>query len=211
MWGGWGDMSLSQSKIKLGILYRLQQAIEKGDASSSYEDILSFYGEKIPQGRVRFAIEELEVDGSIEDVNHPYSNESYYRISRSGIDEVDRALKIPNSFIYRIHNNEPDWIFSDDARNAVLTKKSKSSANGPDTHVFPIPPASKAETGDASSQPFIINNNVNPSFSNQNSTTQANEPEAKQIAKSGTKAAWIGVFVAILAIIVSVLLTWKFG
>lgn len=205
------EMSLSQSKIKLAILYNLQQAIENGDTSSSYDDILLFYGDKIPEGRVDFAIEELSDDGSIENVNHPYSDETYWKISRSGIDEVDRALKIPNSFIRRIHSNEANWLFSEEASNAVLKKKNRRSSEDPDTHILPIPPFSDSEIGDLSSQPVVINNNVNPSFLNQNLTTQANDPDANRIAKSGTKAAWISILVGVIAIVVPLLLVWKFG
>ena len=120
-------MSLSQPKVDLAVLYRLHQHAEAGGEAIPPDDIMRLFNVHMPIRRVQLALSELCAKGDIEEEYHPfYSEVGLWQISRDGMSRVDRALKVPTSFIGRLHQHGDSWLESDEAAQAVLKKLSAS-------------------------------------------------------------------------------------
>ena len=212
-------MPVSQPKIELAVLYKLHQHAEADGEAITPRDVSGLFDVAIANRRVELALNELETRDDVERVYHPhYSDEGLWQISREGMAKVDRALRVPASFIARLHSNGDIWLDSEEAESAVLQKARSKKAEGSifdeqelsdlaeqGTHVFPIPPTSPPDRN-AQPQPFVINNNVSPVFNTNNNNSSSvvqDDPESKSVTKSGVRAGWVAAFLALVAIIVT--------
>ena len=119
-------MTLSQKKIDLAVLYKLHQHAEQGGGDQTSADVARLFKARVPFRRVEVALQELEKSGDVENEYHPfYTDEGgLWQISREGMARVDRALRVPTSFIARLHSNTDVWLESEEAEKAVLKKLS---------------------------------------------------------------------------------------
>ncbi|HEY0310855.1 MAG TPA: hypothetical protein VGC56_00020 [Allosphingosinicella sp.] len=116
-------MSLSQSKIDLAVLYKLHQHADQGGGGIPPGEITYLFEPAMPLRRIELALRELLKIGDVEQEYHPhYLEEGLWQVSREGIAKVDRALRVPASFIARLHVNGDHWLESEEARQAVLKK-----------------------------------------------------------------------------------------
>ena len=121
---------LSPRKIELAILFVLHRHAEANGSAIAMSDVLGLFDSEfhIPLRRVEVALEELEKRQEVTKSYDRYSdNENAWQISGAGIQIVDRALKIPTTFIARLHDNGVIWLASEDAEKAVLNKTKKDA------------------------------------------------------------------------------------
>ena len=144
-------MSISQGKIDLAVLYKMFEDAEKDGSWVTRHHIKALFSIDIPMRRVEAATEKLFADGEIVRDYDPYNlEESRWQLSRDGIDIVERALRVPNSFIARLASYGDGWLETDEAKTAKLNKRAPRVnadtipvVNGAEqvidanTHVFP--------------------------------------------------------------------------
>ncbi|MFL6843856.1 MAG: hypothetical protein ACJ8ER_03115 [Allosphingosinicella sp.] len=172
-------MSLSQAKIDLAVLYKLHQHAEAGGGEITPADVMRLFNVKVSLRRVELALAELYAKGDIEREYHPfYSEEGLWQISRDGMARVDRALKVPTSFIARLHANRDAWLDSEEASKAVLKKLSSGETDFPPEPIRPV---------------------ILPSKSLQAGSKAGGHDWGKHQAL----AAWMAVIVALLGILVT--------
>jgi hypothetical protein len=121
-------VSLSQPKIDLAVLYKLRQQAEAGGGALPPADVTRLFEIEIPLRRVELALEALDAKGDIERDLHEFYPKGAWEISRDGMMIVDRALRVPSSFICRLHQNGDHWLESEEAQKAVLKRLSEPSA-----------------------------------------------------------------------------------
>ena len=122
-------MSLSQPKIDLAVLYKLHQHAEAGEDAIPPVDVSRLFQIDIPVRRIELALEALQAKGDVErKYEHFYLDEGAWDISRDGMMKIDRALRVPTSFIARLHQNGDHWLESEEAQKAVLKRLSEPSA-----------------------------------------------------------------------------------
>lgn len=205
-------MNLDQRKIQLAVLYKLHKKAEGDGRAIDIATLTNLFSIDFPIRRLEFALDALESRGSAESHWHPYQEKVLcWLITKDGMDEVDRALKLPKSFIYRLDAGCDEWLESEEAEKAILQKIAKQKIeetreaefikNG--SYVLPVPPLIETDNPRSKTPSVHITNTVNPTFSNQNSTNSANDPEAIKVARSGNRATWISLGVTIVAIIFS--------
>lgn len=116
-------MSLSQAKIDLAVLYKLHEHAEAGGEAIPPREVVHLFDVHVSTRRVELALEELSAKGDIEREYHPhYSDEGLWQVSREGLAKVDRALRVPSSFIARLQESGDRWLESDEAKQAVLKR-----------------------------------------------------------------------------------------
>ncbi|RYG87596.1 MAG: hypothetical protein EON59_06975 [Alphaproteobacteria bacterium] len=127
---------LSQAKIDLAILYKLHAFAEHDwEAPTPAHLAETFENFPLAVRRVEVALSELESKGYAESFADPDAGVYRWRITREGLGVVDRALRVPASFIARLATNGSSWLSSVDAQKAVLKKLSDA-----DKPVEPDPP-----------------------------------------------------------------------
>jgi hypothetical protein len=125
-------LNLSQAKIDLAVLYKLHQHAEAGGDAIPPNEILRLFGVHIPIRRLELALEELYAKGDVEREYHPfYSDEGLWQVSRDGLARVDRAIRVPASFIGRLHQNGDNWLETEEAEKSVLQKLAAPEAAAP--------------------------------------------------------------------------------
>jgi hypothetical protein len=116
-------MSLSQPKIDLAVLYKLHQHAEAGGEAIPPAAVLRLFQIEVPLRRVELALDALEAKQDVErKYDHFYLNERAWEISHDGMMKVDRAIRVPASFIGRLHQNGDHWLETEEAQKAVLKK-----------------------------------------------------------------------------------------
>lgn len=116
---------ISQPKIDLVVLYKLHQHAEGGGEPLPPVDIQGLFEIAVPLRRVELALEELERRGEVERrYVRLHLDEGAWAISREGLARVDRALRVPSSFLARLHEAGDVWLESEEAESAILKKLS---------------------------------------------------------------------------------------
>jgi len=109
---------------------------EQNGGAITPEDVFRLFDVQVSLRRVELALGELQARGDVDREYHPhYSDEGLWQISRNGMAKVDRALRVPTSFLARLHESGDQWLESDEARDAVLKKLSEAPA----ADVVPVP------------------------------------------------------------------------
>ena len=173
--------TLSQAKVDLAVLYWLWDLAEHDAQPPTPSELAEMFPpELFSIRRIEVALAELEGRGQVEGI--PYPSEGVYRwqITRDGFGVVDRALKLPNTFIARTAT-DPNWLKSDEAAAAVLAK---------------LPVAEPKPTNSPAVKPddlaIHIHNNVNSSNNNALNAPAADPTEPN----SSTRASWFSGWAA---------------
>ncbi|MEY2943876.1 MAG: hypothetical protein RLY97_1890 [Pseudomonadota bacterium] len=197
---------LSQAKIDLAVLLKHFQHAEADGEAQSPQQISGLFAVNIPVYRIRAALNKLESrDEAVREYDRYNEEEGLWRISREGIQTIEKALCLPNSFIARLNKNGDCWLESEEAADAILSKATRY-------HEDQVHPLSKNDGLAASSptvSPIQINNNFTPT------NTITNGSDAVNTVKSDSSGWWsvgiavIGVIVAIVAILVALWVSGK--
>ena len=114
---------LSQAKIDLAVLCKLYQHAESDGEAITPINVSRLFTIPISLRRIEVALEQLERKGEVDREYHPhYSDEGLWQISRAGLNTVDRAIRVPASFIARLHQGGDGWLQSSEASEATLRK-----------------------------------------------------------------------------------------
>ena len=152
---------VSQAKIDLAVLLKLfQHAEANGEAETSLE-ICNLFGVAIPLHRVVAALEGLESRGEVvRKYDRFHDDEGLWHIGRDGIQTVEKALRVPSSFIARLQLNGDQWLESDEAAGASLSKLKRYHPQSP-AQIF----SNDADVASSAAavQPIQITNNFTPS------------------------------------------------
>jgi hypothetical protein len=186
---------LSPAKVELAVLYWLWDLAEHdANAPTPTELARMFPADLFSIRRIEVALRELEDRGHAE--QNPYPSEGVYRwqITRDGFGVVDRALRVPTSFIARTAS-DPSWLGTAEAEKAVLKKAHDAGA----------PLAAPAATAVVEALPSPVSTiNINNTFSPNNAQTvtvpgnnEADARSAKWAGWFGGWGAWVGALVAL--------------
>jgi hypothetical protein len=152
----------------------------------------------VGETQVKLALEHLVKQG-LASSSFDDPSASGFQITRNGI------ISVENNFD-RIDNGTNS---SYRPKPPAFSNEEVDSLAAEGTYVFPAPPDEDA-SADSPPAPVIINNYVSPTFSNSN--VSAADPDAGGVAKSGARAGWANVWVAIIAAIAVILVTlWVAG
>ena len=100
---------ISQPKIDLAVLVVLFGHAEADGDPETPSEIAQMLQGKASIRRVTVALEELVRRGEVDRTyDHRYSDEGLFQISRAGITTIEKALRIPSSFIARLCSNGLD-------------------------------------------------------------------------------------------------------
>ncbi len=184
---------IAQSKIDLAVLLALFDHAEHDGEPLSPSDISHLLKTRVSQKRVSVALEELERRGEVEKTYDQYSDNGLWEISRAGVLTVEKAIKIPNSFIFRLNANGPSWLESDEAEKAVLTKVQRYH------ETEEVGNLSSASASDSTSSP-VFNVNIAPSIVN-SATNNQNQPSSSDVATwFGSWGTWLGAIAALITL-----------
>ena len=112
-----------QAKIDLAVLLKLFQHSEQGGEAETPREVAHLFSTNVSMRRIELALQTLESRGEVQREYHPhYTDEGLWQISLEGLRTVEKALRLPNSFIARLNAGGDDWLQSDEAQNAELTK-----------------------------------------------------------------------------------------
>ncbi len=126
-------VNLSQPKVDLAVLYKLHRHADLGGGPITPEGVMRLFNVHVPFRRVELALEELQGRREVEREYQPlYGEEGLWEISRGGLARVDRALKVPASFIARLHAGGDEWLESDEAAQAILKKLQAGPTKSPE-------------------------------------------------------------------------------
>ena len=174
---------LSQRKIELAVLYKLDLfAEEKGDRPTPGMVSGSFKDVQISLRRVEVTLDELFVRGEAESYPDPQFGFYRWQITRAGFEVVDRALRVPTTFIARLAKNGDAWLESSEAEKAILKKL-------PDREGTARPEPAQPG-GPGTTPPIHITNTFAPQNSN-DLTLRAGKPPIQW-------ATWTNALVALL-------------
>jgi hypothetical protein len=191
---------ISQPKIELAVLYKLHQHAEAGGEPIPPVDVAGLFGIQISNRRIELALEELEQRGEVQrGYDRMYLDEGVWTISRVGLTRIDRALRVPVSFVARLNSETDAWLESDEAKSAVLKSLPKAVPSA-----APMPAATQLPS-------VTINNQMSPSQTvNVSQPSGAPNPHAKSSATAGWTNVWIGVVTGLIAIagLVFAILSW---
>ena len=129
---GTDGLALSSKKIQLVVLHELFGFAERNQNAPTPRDIAkSLDALRVSLRRVEVALNELESLGHAEVHPDPGAGVFRWQITGEGFGVIDRALKIPVSFIARLAANGNAWLATDDAKKAVLKKLDKPEEPSP--------------------------------------------------------------------------------
>lgn len=184
-------MSLSVPKVALAVLYRLHEHAESNGEELLPEDISRLLSGVISTRRIQLGLEELESRQEVENVYHPhYAEEGLWQITRKGMDRVDRALRVPHSFVSRFRASGNAWLLSEEAKTAVLSKVGSADSAEPASKPAPVDPPGTSIRSPVSSATAASSGKLDWS-------------------KIGAIGTWIGVPIAAIAILVSLWIAGK--
>jgi hypothetical protein len=191
---------LSQAKVDLAVLYWLWDLAEHDAEAPTPIDLTHMFpNELFSIRRVEVALGELESRGHVESVPDPEAGVYRWQITRDGFGVVDRALRVPTSFIARIASNGATWLESEDAQNAVLKPLARPAAAA---RSEPSPPGVDGPR-------INITNTFAPE--NANSTTNTVTPGERNDS-SATHASWANALIALVIGIATIVVTlWVAG
>lgn len=117
---------LSAKKIELAVLHKLYQFAERNEEAPTPTVIAgAFKGPEISLRRIEVALDSLVALGQAESIPDPTAGVYRWQIASEGFGVVDRALRIPTTFIARLNLNGDAWLQSEEAEAAVLNKLAK--------------------------------------------------------------------------------------
>ena len=198
---------ISQAKIDLTVLLALFNHSEVDGEAETPSEIARLLEQKFSLRRVTIALEELASRNEVQREYHPhYSDEGLWQISRTGVATVEKALKIPASFIARLNANGLEWLDTDEAEKAVLSKLQRYLDEKPMIEESEVSKATPTHV-----DPFhTISVNVSPTFTNEVITAAPQSSSSDQATWFGSWGTWAGAVAAIAAIFVSLYQTGKF-
>ena len=188
---------ISQEKFDLAVLLALFEHAERnGEAETPNQIAHMLYG-KIASYRISLALEELEQLGEVVREYHPhFSDVGLWQITRRGVAKVEKALKMPNSFIARLHVNGMNWLESDEAINAVLNKISRHQTSD-DSEVPAVFPVTQSDISQ------VVHVNVSPNISNDANNFVPQSRSSDAATWFGSWGTWVAALAAIAAVVVS--------
>lgn len=193
---------ISQPKIDLAVLLALFNHSETGGDSQTPEELVRLLEGKFSTRRIKVALDELRSRNEVVREYNPHYEEGFWEISREGIVTVEKALRIPSSFIARLNANGLEWLETDEADKAVLSKLQRYLDDKP---VLEDPKSIPAQTGNLPN----ISVNVSPTFTNEVNTNASELSSSDQATWFGSWGTWVGAAAAIAAIFVSLYLAGK--
>ena len=115
---------VSQVKVELAVLHKLFEMVEMDYGSGTSVEIVGLFETSISSGRVELALKELERS---QDAMMDPEYQDQWQITREGLRRVERSLAIPSTFLARLHEKGDIWLESDEAENAVIRQRNKTS------------------------------------------------------------------------------------
>ncbi|OBX18357.1 hypothetical protein A9995_12855 [Erythrobacter sp. QSSC1-22B] len=198
---------ISQKKINLAVLYKVYQICEARDQSPTHDQIRgAFNGFILSLRRVEVATEKLQNEGLLDSWGSYDTGHTYCSISGEGLDVVDRALRMPSSFIGRIAAQGDAWLNSDEAEKAILGKRSRLQGDDLANLADVVHPATSRE---ASHAPVTINNNFAPSNFNEQSVES--KQEVQNSPEPSATPQWISILIALLIGVAAIIATLYAG
>lgn len=143
----------------------------------------------IGETQIRLSLTHLENQGLVSS-NFDNPRSSGYQITRGGLLAIERSFERIDEGESSSYRPRASTSFSEDELEEL-------AAEG--TYVFPVPPDSEAQIGNSVPAPIIIHNHMNPVFNNTNTNASSqNDAEVSRIARSGTRAGWVNVLIALV-------------
>ena len=195
-------MKLSQQKIDLAVLHALHKHAEKNGTGMTTDDVAVSFDIDVPYRRVEIALGQLCERGDAER-SPAVRGTVKWQISRAGIETVDRAIKVPTSFIGRLHANGDTWLESDEAQNAVLKKLPIAESAAPTIVATQTPKIDAPTVKTENTIPITINNNYAPSNSQTTGASDSGD------TRSAALAGWWNVVIALAVGIAVIFVTLK--
>jgi hypothetical protein len=188
----------TQEDVETSILLMLAEEARTSNRRLRSSAIAKKFVPNVGETQVKLALDHLVKQGlASSSFDNPSS--SGFQITRNGIIAVENNFDRVDDGENSSYRPKPP-AFSNEDLNSL-------AAEG--TYVFPAPPDGPAAE-DSPPAPVIINNYVSPTFSNSNVSTA--DPEAGRVAKSGARAGWANVWVAVIAAVAVILVTlWAAG
>ena len=183
---------LDQAKVDLAVLWKLFQHSESGGEAEPAREILNLFTTQISLRRIEIALHTLVDRREAENVYHPhyFDEGGLWQISREGIRTVEKALKLPNSFIARLALNGDQWLQTDDAQKAILSKNMRYDDPKSTTEVVEKgPPAEPADT--------TVHVSIAPIFNNSGAQVDGTQLSAKNAGWFGAWGGWFGAAVGL--------------
>ena len=180
---------LSPRKIELAVMFKLHQLAEADEEAITIAEAQELFGSEftLSRRRVEFALEELERRHEvIRDYDRYAEDERCWKISRLGMETVDRAMRVPTSFIARLAKVGDDWLNSEEAHSAILQKSKSDEAKAP-------PVSAEIQQPTLPAAPSVV---VNNSFS-----SPVSGDSATHASWFGAWGTWLASFVALAGLI----------
>jgi hypothetical protein len=182
---------ISQAKVDLAVLWKLYQHSENGGESITPNDVQRLFTINMSPRRIELALNQLESEGSVDKEYHPYHfEEGLWAVSRKGLVTVERAIRVPTSFIGRLAANGDTWLESEEAQNAVLKKLPAAGSTAPAND-----PSALKVAAVSSNPPITIHNNFSPSAIQSTQVTPSDNGSGRSAAAAGWFGAW-GTWIA---------------
>jgi hypothetical protein len=183
---------LSPRKIELAVMFKLHQLAEADEEAITIAEAQELFGSEftLSRRRVEFALEELERRHEIiRDYDRYAEDERCWKISRLGMETVDRALRVPTTFIARLAKVGDDWLNSEEAHSATLQKTKSDETKAPPVAVE----VQQSTPVAALAAPSVV---VNNSFS-----SPVSGDSATQASWFGAWGTWLAALVALAGLI----------
>ena len=182
-----------QEHLETSILLMLVEEARVSNRRLKLPTIARQFVPNVGETQVKLGLDHLVKQG-LASCSFDNPSSSGFQVTREGI------VAVENNFD-RIDDGENS---SYRPKAPVFDDQELSSLAAEGTYVFPAPPDTPA-LSEAPPAPVVINNYVSPTFNNSN--VSAGDPEAGRVAKSGARAGWANVWVAIIAAIGVILVT----
>ncbi len=193
-------MSVTQDELETAILLMLAEEAAVSNRRLMARQIATKFTKPIGETQVQIALQHLTKIG-LADGNFDNANSMGFQITRDGI------LRVEERFDRVDEGENTKYVPSPHSSGFDTDEISALADQG--TYVFPVPPIDTSSSA-AGTNPIIINNHVNPTFSNtvfgNKSDTPGSSGSAAWLSAWGT---WATVLVAVAAILVTLYLAGK--
>ena len=184
-------MTPTQEELETSILLMLGEEARASSRRLSAAHIARKFIPPVGETQIKISLAHLKNQGLVSS-NFDNPKSLGYQVTRDGL------LTIEGKFD-RVEEGE----------NSSYRPKAESSFSAGEledlaaqgTYVFPVPPEGASAIRDSVPAPIIIHNHVNPVFNNTNASTSVPSPndlDASRAARSGTRAGWANVWIALI-------------